>query len=205
MFVYYEQGINGIIFHRVKIKSNDKTAIIIRMFISNILCKQCSGFSGTWRGEMTSDMSRPRRTFIFYIHLGQEGRSVWGVYSSGRIPKIDSVDCVCRVEGQLDKRNGVVIKLYKDKVINNRISYQGCDFIRYLEFEYNKEVNEEILRGKWYGILSNNSRPDYAGGSMILRKITPKTIINVEQYFPDLPLIIKKNNSGDSLFTEPKD
>ena len=181
-----------------------KQSLLVGCLLAIYFVSMAQNFSGTWRGEMVSNMSKPQRTFIFYLHLGQSGKVVWGVYSSGRNPKIDSVDCICRVNGQLDKKDLVVIKMYKDQLINNRISYQSCDFLNYLEFEYAKVGREEVLRGKWYGKASNNLRPDYAGGNIILRKINPKTIIDIEQYYPDLPLVIKKNNSVDSSFSETR-
>lgn len=177
-----------------------KLSLIIVLLLATCSSNFAQDFSGTWRGEFSSDMSKIQRRFNIYINLEQAGKAIWGAYSTGRSHKVDSADCFCRVDAQMDKKSSVFIKLYKDKVINNIITYQSCDFVSYFELSYELRNGEEFLTGKWYGTYNNRMRSDGAGGSVILKKINPKTIIDVNQYFPNLQKLIQKSNKGDTSF-----
>ncbi len=167
------------------------------------ICFSGSGqnLSGTWEGFFVSNMTKTEKQFSFYLHTQQKGKALWAVYSTGKSYKIDSADCVCNIEGELvANKNEIFAKMYKDKVIANLISYQICAFINYFEFNYEQRDDGEYLKGKWFGFTENKLRSDGAGGSVLLKRVSMKPAIGIDQYFPKLGQLITKYNHGDTSF-----
>ena len=151
-------------------------------------------YSGTWVGVFNSYTSNSvPRISHFSMQLQQEGKAVWGVYTTGDVMTIQKADCACRVNGQLGKSKNALV-LYKDGVIQSTISEETCDIVNYLEMQFVQKANQTYLTGKWFGNNTNSSNPDGASGNFSVQKVSDSVNINVSSYFPKLKKLVEKAN-----------
>lgn len=151
-------------------------------------------YSGTWKGKFHSDMYSLRRTFDFTIQLQQNGRAVWGTYSTGSGKE---TDCLCTITGQLPKKDRSALITYRDKVIEYPESKLLCEFMYFLELNYKKIQGKEFLTGKWFGQTSSRYRGDDASGSFVVEKVSTRVSFPSSEYFPKLDQMINKYNKGE--------
>lgn len=161
-------------------------------------------YAGTWIGNFNTYSANSRRTFHFSLQLQQEGRAVWGVYTTGDNMKFDKADCVCRVSGQLGKNNKISITLNKDGVIQGTMSEEACDQVNYLEAKFEEKDNKITLSGSWFGNSSNVALAGGASGTFSSQKVSDTAIADVNKYFPKLKKMIEKANPGDPKYAAGK-
>lgn len=157
-------------------------------------------YAGTWIGNFNTYSANSRRSFHFSLQLQQQGRAVWGVYTTGDNMQFDKADCVCRVSGQLGKNNKTVITLNKDGVIQGTMSEEACDQVNYLEAQYLEKDNKISLSGSWFGNNSNVALAGGASGTFMAQKVSDSAIVAIDKYFPKLKKMIEKSNPGDPKY-----
>ncbi len=161
-------------------------------------------FSGTWSGVFHSDMRQFRQSFQFTIQLQQKGRALLGIYSTIDTLTKKGNHCLCKISGQLWKKNKGIFTLYQEGVIQNNISKDVCDFVNFLELKYLRKSNYEYLTGKWYGKSKNSRSTDGAGGSFALMKTADTINADINNYFPNQSKLIERYNRGDTSYMPPK-
>ncbi len=161
-------------------------------------------FSGTWRGVFHTDTRNFRRSFQFSIQLQQKGRALLGIYITKDTLTKNGSYCICKVSGQLWKKNKELFTLYQEGVAAYNISYVICDFVNFLDLKYLRKSKYEYLTGKWYGKSPNSRSTDGAGGSFALMKTADTINADINNYFPNQSKLIQRYNRGDTFYMPPK-
>lgn len=170
--------------------------IFISLLFSGLCAAQTETLDGKWEGVITLDTSGFQQVQVinFTVQLRQSGKAAWGIYTRGNDTVRKIAECTGKLIIRLKDENEI-IRIYQDGVEANRIAYDLCMYMNFLDAVYlRNDDNEELLQGRWFGDTGNKAGVDGAAGRFYLKKIKTSTDIDVDKYFPRLARIIRRYN-----------
>lgn len=175
-----------------------KSKILLGLLLLSSYCgfAQNENLTGKWSGIITIDVDQAiPRTIYFNLQIKQSGKAVWGIYTTGEDSTfISSTCCTGKLTSKLSSGKNSIIGFFQDGIVENKIPLDICSSLNYIQASYSGDGKDEFLKGKWYSIYNNKLAVDGAAGRFVLEKLSTETDINIDQYFPRLPELIKKFN-----------
>jgi hypothetical protein len=175
---------------------------ILLLFLSVLLSfigyTQSPDLTGEWAGVMSVDINRVQRNVFvnFSLQIKQSGQAIWGIYTGGDKLSTDSCDCAGMITSRVSREPGVPVMFYQEGIVHHKIPEDLCLNLNMLNLTYSVEDSLEILKGKWYTVVSNPISPDGAAGVLVLAKVADKPSVDVDHYFPRLQALIRRFNES---------
>lgn len=170
--------------------------ILISLLFSGWCAAQTETLDGKWEGVITLDTSSFQQVQVlsFTVQLRQSGKAAWGIYTRGNDTVRQTSECTGKLIIRLKDENEI-IRIYQDGVEANRIAYDLCMYMNFLDAVYLRgDDNEELLQGRWFGNMGNKGGVDGTAGRFYLKKIKTSTDTDVDKYFPNLAKLIRRFN-----------
>jgi len=174
---------------------------ILLVYLLLIFCNfgfsQNINLAGKWTGKISDNTMLATRTIDFNVQFNQSGTAVWGIYTKGDHPTLDSCDCAGKLTSRISIKDSSIVLIFQDGVIEHKaMPLDSCNLLNYLKANYVTEDGKEYLTGRWYAKHLNYLDFDGgASGSFFLERNSLTADKKIDQYFPRLEQLIEKFNS----------
>lgn len=171
---------------------------LLLLFCSFPGIAQTKDLTGEWVGIMSVDIGRTQQNVFvnFSLQIKQSGQALWGIYTGGNKLATDSCDCAGKITSRMSREPGVPVIFYQEGIVHHTIPEDLCINLNMLNLTYSTEDSLEILKGRWYMMMSNPAAVEGAAGVLVLAKVANKPSVDVDAYFPRLQALIRRFNEN---------
>lgn len=149
--------------------------LICLLFSLNNAVALAQDLSGDWQGVFNTDMSLvgKRRSFSMKMHLEQNGRKVSGTFLNAPLDFPDRPNVAYSISGLISKKSIAPYRMMRSKILLDNLPGETAEiFLQFDEIHYLKTDTAELLYGKWLPNNASSPRPDGAGGTFWVRRIS---------------------------------
>ncbi len=149
--------------------------LICLLFSLNSAVVLAQDLSGDWQGVFNTDMSLvgKRRSFSMKMHLEQNGRKVSGTFWNAPFDFPDRPNVAYSISGLISKKSIAPYRMMRGKILLDNLPGETAEiFLQFDEIHYLKNDTAELLYGKWLPNNASSPRPDGAGGTFWVQRIS---------------------------------